>query len=124
MDQRVRRATGSDVDRMVELVHELAEYEQAPEKCHLTAEQLRTALFGPSPALFAHVAELDGEVVGVALWFLNFSTWDSCLQTETTACDHPPRSSVTISARKVAALVGSAPADERATSKLRGVLHA
>jgi GNAT superfamily N-acetyltransferase len=61
---------------MVELVHELAEYERAPAQCHLTAEQLRTALFGPSPALFAHVAELDGEVVGVALWFLNFSTWD------------------------------------------------
>jgi GNAT superfamily N-acetyltransferase len=76
VDQRVRRAKESDVDRMVELVHELAEYERAPEQCHLTAEQLRTALFGASPALFAHVAELDGEVVGVALWFLNFSTWD------------------------------------------------
>jgi GNAT superfamily N-acetyltransferase len=76
VDQRVRRARASDVDTMVELVHELAEYEQAPEKCRLTAEQLRTALFGPAPALFAHVAELDGEVVGVALWFLNFSTWD------------------------------------------------
>jgi GNAT superfamily N-acetyltransferase len=36
---------------------------------------LRACLFGPSPALFGHVAELDGAVVGVALWFLNFSTW-------------------------------------------------
>ena len=75
-DQRVRRATESDVDNMVELVHELAEYERAPEQCHLTPDQLRTALFGESPALFGHVAELDGEVVGCALWFLNFSTWD------------------------------------------------
>jgi GNAT superfamily N-acetyltransferase len=72
----VRRARESDVDTMVELVYELAEYERAPEQCHLTAEQLRTALFGESPALFAHVAELDGHVVGLALWFLNFSTWD------------------------------------------------
>ncbi|MEV0153135.1 GNAT family N-acetyltransferase [Micromonospora sp. NPDC050686] len=58
------------------MVHELAEYERAPEQCHLTEEQLRAALFGPSPALFGHVAvDADGEPVGFALWFLNFSTW-------------------------------------------------
>jgi len=61
---------------MVKLVHELAEYERAPEECHITPEQLRTALFCESPALFAHVAELDGEVAGCGLWFKNFSTWD------------------------------------------------
>jgi GNAT superfamily N-acetyltransferase len=72
----VRRARPSDVDAMVALVHELADYERAPEECHLTSQQLHTALFGPDPALFAHVAELDGEVVGCALWFKNFSTWD------------------------------------------------
>jgi GNAT superfamily N-acetyltransferase len=75
-DQRIRRATASDVAAMVTLVHELAEYERAPGQCHLTADQLHTALFRESPALFAHVAELDGTVVGCALWFLNFSTWD------------------------------------------------
>ncbi|MCT2586284.1 GNAT family N-acetyltransferase [Actinophytocola gossypii] len=75
-DPRVRRVRESDVDAVVGLVYELAEYERAPDECHLTAEQLRRALFGPSPALFGHVAELDGEVVGCALWFLNFSTWD------------------------------------------------
>ncbi|HEY3751744.1 MAG TPA: GNAT family N-acetyltransferase [Pseudonocardiaceae bacterium] len=75
-DNRIRRIRPSDVDRVVELVHELALYEKAPDECHLTAEQLNTALFGPAPALFGHVAELDGDVVGVALWFLNFSTWD------------------------------------------------
>jgi GNAT superfamily N-acetyltransferase len=74
-DPRVRRARESDVDSMVTLVHELAEYERAPEQCHLTADQLHAALFGTSPALFGHVAELDGAVVGCALWFLNFSTW-------------------------------------------------
>ncbi|SDD22196.1 GNAT family N-acetyltransferase [Actinokineospora iranica] len=74
-DQRVRRVAPSDVDSVVALVHELAEYERAPHECHLTAEQLRVALFGPAPALFGHVAQVDGEVVGCALWFLNFSTW-------------------------------------------------
>jgi GNAT superfamily N-acetyltransferase len=72
----IRRITESDVDAVVGLVHELADYERAPELCHLTAEALRTALFRPNPALYGHVAEQDGEVVGCALWFLNFSTWD------------------------------------------------
>jgi GNAT superfamily N-acetyltransferase len=71
----IRRVHESDVDAVVGLVHDLAEYERAPEECHLTAEQLRTALFGETPALFGHVAEVDGAVVGCALWFLNFSTW-------------------------------------------------
>lgn len=75
-DKRIRRAEVSDVDTMVQLIHELAAYERAPEQCHITPDQLHTALFRESPALFAHVAELDGEVVGCALWFLNFSTWD------------------------------------------------
>lgn len=72
----VRRIRPDDLDRAVELVHELAAYEKAADECHLTVEQLRTALFGPEPKLFGHVAEAGGEVVGVALWFLNFSTWD------------------------------------------------
>ncbi|MFI6097220.1 GNAT family N-acetyltransferase [Lentzea sp. NPDC051213] len=72
----IRRVEPRDVDAVVRLVHELALYERAPEQCHLTSEQLHTALFGESPALFGHVAEVDGQVVGIALWFLNFSTWD------------------------------------------------
>ena len=72
----IRRVEPRDVDAVVKLVHELALYERAPEQCHLTSEQLHTALFTENPALFGHVAEVDGEVVGIALWFLNFSTWD------------------------------------------------
>jgi GNAT superfamily N-acetyltransferase len=77
--QRVRRVRPEDVTAVVGLVHELADYEREPASCTLTDEQLRAALFGPEPALFGHVAEVDGadgpEVVGCALWFLNFSTW-------------------------------------------------
>ncbi|WP_024874827.1 GNAT family N-acetyltransferase [Saccharomonospora piscinae] len=75
MDSRIRRVRESDVDTVVELVHDLAEYEKAPQECHLTAEGLRSALFGESPALYGHVAEVGGEVAGFTLWFLNFSTW-------------------------------------------------
>jgi GNAT superfamily N-acetyltransferase len=71
----IRAVEERDVESVVALVHELAEYERAAEHCHLTAAQLRAALFGPAPALFGHVAEVAGSVVGCALWFRNFSTW-------------------------------------------------
>lgn len=75
-DPRIRPATAADVPAMVRLVHDLAAYERAPEQCVLTDEMLHERLFGAQPALFAHVAEVDGAVVGTAIWFLNFSTWD------------------------------------------------
>lgn len=71
----IRRVRESDVHALVRLVHDLAAYEKAPKDCHLTPERLRAALFGDSPAVFGHVAESGGEIVGFALWFLNFSTW-------------------------------------------------
>ena len=74
-DPRVRRIRPEDVDAAVRLAYALAEYERAPDECHLTSEQLHTALFGEKPALFGHVAEVDGRIVGFAVWFLNFSTW-------------------------------------------------
>jgi GNAT superfamily N-acetyltransferase len=74
-DRSVRTVEPSDVAAVVGLVHELARYERAAEQCALTEAQLRAALFAAQPALFGHVATADGEVVGCALWFLNFSTW-------------------------------------------------
>lgn len=74
-DDRIRRIRPDDVEAAVQLAYDLAEYERAPGECHLTVSQLRSALFGDAPKLFGHVAEVDGEVVGFAVWFLNFSTW-------------------------------------------------
>ncbi|MEV7092190.1 GNAT family N-acetyltransferase [Amycolatopsis sp. NPDC051045] len=74
-DDRIRRIRPDDVEAAVRLVYDLAEYERAPGECHLTPSQLHDALFGEAPKLFGHVAEVDGEVVGFAVWFLNFSTW-------------------------------------------------
>jgi len=73
----IRPARPEDVPAIVAMVHELAEYEQAADECHLTNEQLHAALFGDHPALFGHVAVTpDGAPIGFALWFLNFSTWE------------------------------------------------
>jgi GNAT superfamily N-acetyltransferase len=72
----IRRAVEGDVPEIFAMVRQLAEYERALEEVRASEEQLREALFGESPAAFAHIAEGEGgEVVGFALWFLNFSTW-------------------------------------------------
>ncbi len=76
MTPAVRPAGNDDVDDMVALVHELAEFEKAPDECHLTAGRLRASLFGEDPVAHALVAEQDGAVVGVAIWFRTFSTWE------------------------------------------------
>ncbi|HZN71731.1 MAG TPA: GNAT family N-acetyltransferase [Micromonosporaceae bacterium] len=71
----IRPVRPEDVPAVVEMVHELAAFERAPEQCRLTADQLHQAMFGPQPALFGHVAVAD-QPVGFTLWFLNFSTWE------------------------------------------------
>ncbi|MFJ3671998.1 GNAT family N-acetyltransferase [Streptomyces sp. NPDC090106] len=73
----IRTATPADVPVIHALIRELAEYEKALEEARATPDQLHEALFGDHPAAYAHIAEDDttGEVVGYAVWFLNFSTW-------------------------------------------------
>ena len=60
---------------MLGLVRELAEYEREPDAVEATEDQLHQVLFGPHPSVFCDVAEVDGAVIGMAIWFLNFSTW-------------------------------------------------
>jgi GNAT superfamily N-acetyltransferase/ABC-type transport system involved in multi-copper enzyme maturation permease subunit len=75
----IRTAGPDDVPAILELIRGLAEYERAAHEVKATEEQLREVLFGPTPRVFAHVAEhpgADGPIIaGFALWFMNFSTW-------------------------------------------------
>ncbi len=71
----IRPARPDDVPAIVGLIGDLAEYERARHEVQIDADRLGAALFGPAPAVFAHVADVDGDVVGFALWFLSFSTW-------------------------------------------------
>jgi len=73
----IREATPADIPEILAMIHELAEYERAPHEVVATPGQLREALFGDAPAVFALIAQEDssGEAVGFALWFRNFSTW-------------------------------------------------
>lgn len=71
----VRPAELRDVVEIHAMVRELADYEHELDKVEATVEDFQTALFGEDPQLFALVAEQDGATVGVALWFVSFSTW-------------------------------------------------
>jgi GNAT superfamily N-acetyltransferase len=71
----IRAATEADVPVIFQLIRDLASYERSLPEVTGTQQQLREALTAPAPAVFAHVAEHDGQVAGFALWFLNFSTW-------------------------------------------------
>ena len=72
----IRYATPGDVPDILRMIRDLAEYERALHEVKATEEQLRAHLFGDDPKVFAHVAEHEGKVVGFALWFLTFSTWN------------------------------------------------
>ncbi|OBK29422.1 GCN5 family acetyltransferase [Mycobacterium asiaticum] len=76
MTENIRRATPNDVADMTAMIHELAAFEHAADECTVTEMQLSTALFGDTPAVFGHVTEVDNAIAAMALWFLNFSTWD------------------------------------------------
>ena len=70
-----RPARPGDEHDILRLIHALADYEREPDAVEITAEGLAAHLFADDPRVFAHVAEQDGRIVGIALWFLNFSTW-------------------------------------------------
>lgn len=71
----IREATPADVPAIMQLIHDLAEYEKAPQEVETNEVEIAAALFADQPKVFAHVIDLDGEVIGMAIWFLNFSTW-------------------------------------------------
>jgi GNAT superfamily N-acetyltransferase len=73
----IRPAEPRDVPAILGLVHQLAIYEKEPHAVEATEADFQEALFPQkqAPTAFAHVAVVDGEVVGMAVWFVTFSTW-------------------------------------------------
>jgi len=72
---RMRAAIAADVPLLMQLIHELAEYEGAPKSVLLTEENILRDGFGPEPKFHAIIAEDDGQPAGYALFFPFYSTW-------------------------------------------------
>jgi GNAT superfamily N-acetyltransferase len=71
----LRVAVKEDCPRLMELVHELALFEKAPEEVTVTLDEFIEAGFGEKPVWKAFVAEVDGEIVGFAVYYIRYSTW-------------------------------------------------
>jgi GNAT superfamily N-acetyltransferase len=75
MDITIRRAIKSDCVRLLQLIQELAEYEKAPNEVTVTLSHFEESGFSENPVWWAFVAEVNGEVVGMALYYVRYSTW-------------------------------------------------
>jgi GNAT superfamily N-acetyltransferase len=71
----IRPATEADLGTIEELIRALAVYERMADEVVMNAGLLRKALFGERPYAEVLIAEADGEPVGFALFFHNFSTF-------------------------------------------------
>jgi GNAT superfamily N-acetyltransferase len=71
----IRRAEAHEVPQILRFIRDLAEYERLTHECVATERRLRETLFGPRPSAEVVFACLDGEPVGFALFFHNYSTF-------------------------------------------------
>jgi GNAT superfamily N-acetyltransferase len=74
-DAVLRPARPGDEPGILSCIQALAVYEREPDAVENTAGALTETLFSDSPNVFAHVVERDGRIVGIAVWFLTYSTW-------------------------------------------------
>ena len=71
----IRPGKKSDIPQVFQLIKELAEYEKALDKVSNTVEKLEEDGFGPNPVYELFVAEIENNIVGIALTYYRFSTW-------------------------------------------------
>jgi GNAT superfamily N-acetyltransferase len=72
---QIRKARKEDCESMMELIHELAVYEKAPEEVTVDFNHFVESGFGEKPVWWAFVAQIENEVVGFALYYIRYSTW-------------------------------------------------
>lgn len=78
MELTIRYAVQDDCERLLELIHELALYEKAPQEVTVKLEEFIDAGFGANPVWKAFVAVRDGKILGFALYYIRYSTWKGC----------------------------------------------
>ncbi|KPM32274.1 GCN5-related N-acetyltransferase [Croceitalea dokdonensis DOKDO 023] len=75
MNYTIRNAQKSDAVHMLALIQELADFEKEPNAVQVTLEELTEAGFGERPCYHCFVAEVNQQVVGMALVYPRYSTW-------------------------------------------------
>lgn len=71
----VRKGTPEDMQAVLDLIQELAEFEKEPEAVVITVDDLIRDGFGSQPLFHVFVAEVDQTIVGIALYYYRYSTW-------------------------------------------------
>ena len=75
MKINIREANKSDVPEVFNLINELARYEKSEDKVLITISDLERDGFGKNPLFWVLVAEVDKKIVGMAFYYIRYSTW-------------------------------------------------
>lgn len=75
MDYKIRKAVYEDMSQVLDLITELAVFENEPDAVEITISDLQNDGFGKHPAFNCFVAEVGGQVEGIALVYSRYSTW-------------------------------------------------
>ena len=71
----IRKGEKKDMKAILELIKELATFEKEPDAVVVTGADLERDGFGPNPLFHSFVAEMDDQIVGMALYYYRYSTW-------------------------------------------------
>lgn len=71
----IRKATKNDMPQVLELIKELATFEKEPDAVVVTVDDLIRDGFSENSLFQCFVSEVDGEIIGMALYYYRYSTW-------------------------------------------------
>lgn len=71
----IRKGTIADMPSVLNLIKELAIFEKEPDAVVVTADDLIRDGFSKNPLFHCFVAEVDSEIIGIALYYYRYSTW-------------------------------------------------
>ena len=74
---KIRSAKREEVGEVLQLIQDLDTYEKAPEQVEASEDDLLNTIFAKEPRVFCDLVEVDGQIAGMAIWFLNYSTWQA-----------------------------------------------
>ena len=74
---KIRPAKSEEVGEVLQLIQDLATYEKAPDQVEASRDDLLNTIFAKEPRVFCDLVEVDGQIAGMAIWFLNYSTWQA-----------------------------------------------